>query len=52
MIVVRLTFHKTNVPVEETFKNMEVAMKYINDFLSLEQWFDRIEILDLSKKGE
>ena len=51
MIIVKLLFHNTNVPVEEKFDNMEVALEYINSFLELEQWFDRIEIIDLSKKG-
>ncbi len=50
MILVKLTFHKTNTPVEETFENMEVAMNYINDFLAMEQWFDKIEIVDLKKE--
>lgn len=50
MIIVKLLFQNTSVPVEEKFDNMEVALEYINSFLELEQWFDRIEIIDLSKK--
>lgn len=51
MIIVKLVFHNTNALIEEKFDNMEVALEYINSFLELEQWFDRLEIIDLSKKG-
>lgn len=46
MIIVKLLFHNSEVPTEEKFENMGVALEYINSFLELEQWFDELMIIE------